>query len=126
VGQALAVHPLVGEKMSVVSPYGRHAVWVETSDGNLRLLPLAWTTLEPRGEPLALQGRALRLDPLALRELAAWVAARTPVCASCDGEEVATRIGESEKGVDERWAEVDGVLRRVEPACASVAGRSLP
>jgi len=37
----------------VIAAYGRGAVWVEMSDGKLRLLPLAWTSLHPRPDPLA-------------------------------------------------------------------------
>ena len=71
------------------SAYGRDAVWVETSDGKLRLLPLAWTTLRPRPEPLAVEGRAVRLAPEALRELTAWVAARAPEPEASDGGRIA-------------------------------------
>src|SRR5262249_49152122 len=84
----------------VVSPYGRHAIWAETSDGKLRLLPLAWTSLQPRPAPLALDGRPVRLDPAALREMAAWVVARRPARRFRDREEVAMRIGEREKRGD--------------------------
>jgi hypothetical protein len=74
---ALAVHPRFGEEVAVVSVYGRNGVRVETFDEQLMLLPLAWTTLRPRAEPLAVKGRAVLLAPEALRELAAWVAARS-------------------------------------------------
>ena len=60
----------------MLGAYGRSAVWAETSDGKLRLLPLAWTSLYPRPEPLTLDGRAVRLEPEALRALSAWVSAR--------------------------------------------------
>ena len=73
---ALAVHPRFGEEVAVVSAHGRNAVQVETFDEQLMFLPLAWTTLRPRAEPLTVSGCAVRLDPDALRELATWVAAR--------------------------------------------------
>lgn len=75
----LAVHPLFGEEVSVVAMYGRHGVWAETSDGKLRLLPVAWTSLHPRREPLEMGGRSVRLSPEALGELSAWVSARLDV-----------------------------------------------
>jgi len=60
----------------VIAAYGRSAVWVEMSDGKLRLLPLAWTSLHPRPDPLAVGENAVRLAPGALRVLSAWVSAR--------------------------------------------------
>lgn len=72
----LTVHPRFGEEIAVISPHGRNAVWAETSDGKARLLPIAWTTLRPRPEPLAFRERAVHLAPEALRELALWTAAR--------------------------------------------------
>jgi hypothetical protein len=83
----LLVHPRYGEEIAVLSTYGRRAVWAETSDGRLRLLPIAWTSLHPRGEPLALGGQPVRLAPQALLELAAWVVARV-LDARGDGQEV--------------------------------------
>jgi hypothetical protein len=72
----LPVHPLYGERVEVVDRYGRHALRVEQPDGQLRLLPIAWTDLVPRPAALAVKGRPVRLAPDALRELGAWVAAR--------------------------------------------------
>ena len=74
----LPVHPLYGERVEVVARYGRHALRVEQPDGQLKLLPVAWTDLVPRPAALAVQGRPVRLAPDALRELGAWVAARIP------------------------------------------------
>ena len=73
----LPVHPLYGERVEVVARYGRHALRVEQPDGQLRLLPVAWTDRVPRPAALAVRGRPVRLAPDALRELGAWVAART-------------------------------------------------
>lgn len=61
----------------MISVYGKIAVWAETVDETLRLLPLAWTSLVPRPAPLALDGGVVRLAPEALRALASWVGART-------------------------------------------------
>jgi hypothetical protein len=97
---ALVVHPRFGEEFAAVSAYGRNAVFAETSDGELRLLPIVWTTLHVRPEPLALEGRPVRLAPQALRELALWVAARFPGAGTRDREEVAARAGGSDKGRD--------------------------
>jgi hypothetical protein len=72
----LPVHPLYRKRVEVVDRYGRHALRVEQPDGQLRLLPVAWTDLVPRPAALALRGRRVRLAPEALRELGAWVAAR--------------------------------------------------
>ena len=69
----------------MVSVYGRNGVRVETVDEQMMFLPVAWTTLRPRAEPLAVKGRAVLLAPEALRELAAWVAARAPAEQARDG-----------------------------------------
>jgi hypothetical protein len=52
---------------------------VEQADGQLRLLPVAWTDLVPQPAALAVEGRPVRLAPDALRELGAWVAARISI-----------------------------------------------
>jgi hypothetical protein len=72
----LAVHPLCGEELVVTAAYGRSAVRAETADGRIRLLPLAWTSLQPRPDPLAVEDRVVRLAPDALRSLASWIRAR--------------------------------------------------
>jgi hypothetical protein len=92
----LAVHPRFGEEVAV-SPHGRHSVWAETPDGRHSLLPLRWTTLHPRAEPLSKDGRAVRLAPESLRELSAWVVARTFAARSCDGKKLASESGKREK-----------------------------
>ena len=61
----------------MTAAYGRSAVRVETADGTIRLLPLDWTNLQPRPDPLVLDGHVVRLAPDALRALACWVHART-------------------------------------------------
>jgi hypothetical protein len=124
----LAVHPRFGEELSLRRTYGRWAVWVETPDESVIKLPLAWTTLCPRAEPLAAQGRPLRLDPEALRELAAWVAARASDAEARDGQK-GQEVGRFDKHMVNR--EPDGDLsdepadRRTEDGCGerSSAGR---
>jgi hypothetical protein len=69
-------NPLHGERVEIVARYGRHALRVEQPDGQLRLLPVAWTDLVPRPAALAVKGRPVLLAPDALRELGAWIAAR--------------------------------------------------
>jgi hypothetical protein len=95
----LAVHPRFGEEVAV-SPHGRHTVWAETLDGRHSLLPLQWTTLHPRAEPLSKGGRAVRLSSEALCELSIWVVARLPVAQPRDGEEFANGAGERENVCD--------------------------
>jgi hypothetical protein len=73
----LAIHPLCGEELTVIAAYGRSAVQAETAEGKLRLLSLAWTSLQPRPNPLAFEGHVVRLAPDALHALASWVAARS-------------------------------------------------
>lgn len=109
----LAVHPRFGEKLEVLGPYGQYAVWVETADGQLRLLPRVWTSLEPRCAPLELGGRAVRLGPMELRELAAWVSARTEA-----GKKFATGIAESDK------PEHGALSARGDDSAASVVGEA--
>ena len=90
----LAVHPRFGEEISVLAAYGRGAVQVETPDGRLRLLPLAWTDLHPRPDPLTVEGRSVRLAPEALLALSAWVRARV------DGKVLDPTDLEDQKSVD--------------------------
>jgi len=109
----LAVHPLRGEELTVTAAYGRGAVRAETADGTIRLLPLAWTSLQPRPDPLALDGHVVRLAPEALRALASWVHARV------DGEKLDLSDREDHKPVD-------GVskLAPASPAAAAVVGKA--
>jgi hypothetical protein len=101
----LAVHPRFGEDLAIVGAYGRSAVWVETFDGgDLRMLPLSWTSRHPRPEPLASQGRAVRLAPEALRELAAWVAARASDAETAIGR----KVGHFDKCVRNRHPDGSG------------------
>jgi hypothetical protein len=78
----LPVHPLYGERVEILARYGRHGLRVEQPDGQLRVLPVAWTDLVPRATALAVRGQPVRLAPEALRELGAWVAARIDGCRS--------------------------------------------
>jgi hypothetical protein len=76
-------------------------VWVDVSDILLLKLPVAWTTLCPRAEPLAVKGRTVRLAPEALRELAAWVAARVPD-AKAQEVENGQKVGRFDKHMENR------------------------
>ena len=89
------MHPRFGEEVAV-SPHGRHSVWAETRDGRHSLLPLQWTTLHPRAEPLSKGGRGVRLDPESLRELSVWVVARSSVAQPRDGKKLANERGKRE------------------------------
>jgi hypothetical protein len=52
----LAVHPLYGERVEILARYGRDGLRVEQPDGQLRVLPVAWTDLVPRPAALAVRG----------------------------------------------------------------------
>jgi hypothetical protein len=71
----LAVHPRFGERIAVIGAHGKDGICAETRDGE-RLLPIAWTSLRPRAEPLVRGGRRVRLSPEGLRDLARWTASR--------------------------------------------------
>ncbi len=77
----LPVHPPYGERVEILARYGLR---VEQPDGQLRVLPVAWTDLVPRPAALAVRGQPVRLAPEALRELGAWVAARIDGCRSSE------------------------------------------
>ena len=64
----LAVHPLYGQELTVRGAFGRYALWVETPNGQLRIMPLGWTNL---GAPRLVQKHRLRAEDLL--SLAAWV-----------------------------------------------------
>ncbi len=72
----LAVHPWFGQSVHVLRGYGRDAVWVERDDGELRIVPIAWTSLHPRAPWRRRDGREVRLAPAAAISLARWVSAR--------------------------------------------------
>jgi hypothetical protein len=120
----LAVHPRFGEEVAV-SPHGRHTVWAEAQDNRYSLLPLQWTTLHPRSEPLSRGGRAVRLSPEGLRELSIWVVARLPVAQPRDGEEFAVESGERENVGDgeDSAGGIESTSTVVGQACSPVAGR---
>ena len=70
------MHPLEGHELTIVKKYSETALLVETADGVPRVMPLAWTSLVPRPDPLTIGGRAVRLSPEGLRTLAPWVVAK--------------------------------------------------
>lgn len=104
----LPVHPLYGERVEVVERYGRHALRVEQLDGHVRLVPAAWTDLVPRPAALAVNGRPVRLAPEALRELAAWVAARI-----------------DSPGVSEKTSVAKGAAPKLKPDAAPTDGAAV-
>ena len=75
----LKVHPFCGDTVRVLKPYGPDRVWVEHAEGDVRIIPVAWTDLWPRCDVAAVGDRKVLLTPLVLRGLAAWVAARVAV-----------------------------------------------
>jgi hypothetical protein len=104
----LPVHPLYGKRVEVVARYGRHALRVEQPDGQLRLLPIAWTDLVPRPAALTVKGRPVRLAPDAMRDLGAWVAARM-----------------SSHGAPKKLDAVDGDARKLKRDAAPTAGAAV-
>lgn len=61
------MHPWFNEAVHVLRHYGPDAVWVEREDGRCTILPVAWTSLQPRAKPLKQGGRLVRLSPAALQ-----------------------------------------------------------
>ena len=72
----LRVHPRFGQRVRVRGGHGPAAVWAETEDGRLTILPVAWTDLTLTRPEVTVGGRPVRLCPEALRQLAQWVASR--------------------------------------------------
>ena len=105
----LPVHPRYGERVEVVARYGHHGLRVEQPDGQLRLVPVAWTDLVPRPPALVLMGRPVPLAPDALRELGAWVAARV-----------------SRQGSPEKLDSVDDDTRELKVDAAPTDGAAVP
>jgi len=81
----------------VVSNYGRHAVRAETVDGKLIQVPLAWTSMCPRPDPLRFRGQPVRLAADALREMVAWVAARKPMLQPTENKKFAPAVRRRDK-----------------------------
>lgn len=71
----LGVHPWCGREIAVLASFGDR-VRTELPDGRPCYLPLSWTNWRPRPEPLAWQGRPVRLAPEALLSLATWIRGR--------------------------------------------------
>jgi hypothetical protein len=72
----LRIHPRYGQQVAVLQTHGRDALWVETPDGEHRIVPAAWTDWRPRAGLPEIGGRMVLLVPEAMKELAAYVAAR--------------------------------------------------
>lgn len=113
---------MVGQELAVRSSYGPDIVLAETGDGELRQLPVTWTSLRPRRNPLDHRGQAVRLDPAALLELAAWVGARAGLSTRTDGEKLASEIGTGENGRQD----VQGTRRDADAADALVGQARTP
>ena len=72
----LLVHPWHGETVTVLKPFGPDAIWIERRDGDVRIVPLAWTALSPRAVPGRVVPASARLSPESALGLVAWVRAR--------------------------------------------------
>jgi hypothetical protein len=71
----LAVHPRYGEEVHIIRQYGVDAVWVETNDGKLTIIPISWTELRLRSQIIDREGQAVRFELVLLKELATLVEA---------------------------------------------------
>lgn len=56
--------------------YGRHTVWVERENGDVRVVPISWTALVPRVDLIDPGGGKGRLSPRAALDLSKWVEVR--------------------------------------------------
>lgn len=113
---------MVGQEVAVRASYGRDIVLVEMDDGELRRLPVGWTSLCPRRDPLKHRGRAVRLDPEALLQLVGWVEARVERPGPLGSEKLAPQIREGEN----RMQDVQGTKRGAGSADAMVGQTRSP
>jgi len=60
----------------VLLTHGHDALRVETQEGEHLIVPTAWTNYRPRRSLPEVGGRTVLLAPEAMKELAAYVAAR--------------------------------------------------
>lgn len=81
----LRVHPRYGQEVAVLRTHGPDALWVETPDGEHTIMPAAWTDWRPRAGLPEIGGRKVLLVPEAMKELAAYVAARRDASRGDDG-----------------------------------------
>jgi hypothetical protein len=81
----LRVHPRYGQEVAVLRTHGPGALWVETADGEHTIMPAAWTDWRPRAALPEIGGRMVLLVPEAMKELAAYVAARRDAWRGDDG-----------------------------------------
>lgn len=72
----LDIHPWFGQKVTILESYGSHSVMAEDASGQVRRIPVTWTSLRPKPAALTLGGRRVRLGPEELRDLSQWVSAR--------------------------------------------------
>jgi hypothetical protein len=69
------VHPWHGQVVTILRS-GSDAVWVEREFGEVRIIPISWTSLRKQLTSRHLADRGVRLAPDAALRLARWVAAR--------------------------------------------------
>lgn len=88
----LAVHPRCGETIWILSSHGADEVCVELLDSDVRIMPVAWTSLYPRPTKLSINGRDVRLAPDSAVPIACWIDMRTECSLHCGGSPGATRV----------------------------------
>lgn len=122
----LRVHPLHGQTVEISRNHGPAAVWAETQDGRLTILPMAWLDTVRRVTPDCEPGAA-KLAIEALAQLARWVEARKEAMSSQDCREVGHAPGAGptrDHGGDlsASWPEADGGRER-RTGAPTAAGR---
>jgi hypothetical protein len=80
----LSIHPRFGQTIVILRRYGPSSVWAEYSDGELTILPRAWTSLVPRLSDARLGERTVKLTIDVMLELTGWVDARCGDCQELD------------------------------------------
>jgi hypothetical protein len=107
---------------------GRDALWVETPDGEHRIVPAAWTDWHPRVGLPEIDGRMVLLVPEAMKALAVYVAARRDV--SGGGDSPPSGPTKEEKGDAHDAFKVPasgrGDRRRQQPAGGRRSGHRAP
>ena len=115
----LGVHPWYGRDVVVLGSFGDR-VRAELPDGRPCYLPLSWTDDRPRLEPLASQGRPVRLAPVALLALATWIGGRVKARKSDIGEHQKLDLADRE---DQKRGHGVGDQARARAASAAVVGK---
>jgi hypothetical protein len=124
----LRVHPRYGQGVAVLRTHGPDALWVETPDGKHTIVPAAWTDWRPRAGLPEIGGRQVLLVPDAMKELAAYAAARRDASHSDDGTPPGTT--KAEKGDAHDPSDVPassrGDQRRQQPTGGRRGGHRTP